>query len=543
VGETALALAEQSVADDDYQNAGRMIELAQAAANKIKDRTKAVELVASRKAEIQGFQRNHQAVVASQLKIKRRPDDAEANLIIGKELCLFHGKWTEGLAFLAKGSDADLKKLAQKDLTNPVDTTSQVSIGDGWWNYADKLKDREERSCRQRAAHWYETALPKAEALEKLKAESRIAKVQDKMSGRFVRLLPGSFYGRDVEDRILLLREGGGTMQSEEAVARGLRWLVDHQARSGMWSLDRFHEAGACNCTDPGLTFDVAGTAFGLLPLLGAGNTHVRGPYAKAVAKGIRYLLSVQKAAGNFSDGSYENALATMVMCEDYGLTHDRSIGSAAQRALNFIASAQHANGSWGYGAGQKGDTSITAFQFIAEKSGVYAALHVPATTLTQTSAFLDEVADVNGLGYGYNTRGAGIGTSAAGLLCRMYMGWGPSHPLLARGVGQLYYSQNITPEYKPGMYFIFYATQLMHHVGGRYWQAWNPKIRELLIAAQDKGEERPHGHQEGSWSGRGDPWEKQGGRLMATSLTLLTLEVYYLNIPLYNFGSAVMVD
>ena len=29
----------------------------------------------------------------------------------------------------------------------------------------------------------------------------------------------------------------------------------------------------------------------------------------------------------------------------------------------------------------------------------------------------------------------------------------------------------------------------------------------------------------------------------METSLALLTLEVYYLNIPLYNFGSAVMVD
>jgi hypothetical protein len=543
VAETALALAEQAVTEDNYEQAMRMIELAQTAAGKLSQKKKASQQVEQRKAEIEGYQRNHQAVVAARLKLKQQPDDPVANLVVGRQLCLFHGKWQEGLPYLAKGSDTGLKTLAQQDLAQPAETAGQLPLGDRWWNYADKLKDREETHCRRRATHWYELAQPKAVALEKAKVESRIAKVHDKAAARFVRLLPGSFYGRGVEDRILLLREGGGTMQTEEAVERGLKWIVDHQTRSGMWSLNHFQDAARCNCTEPGQKFDVAATAFGLLPLVGAGNTHAHGPYSRAVNKGLVYLLSQQKSGGNFSDSAYENALATIAVCEVYGLTHDRRLGGAAQRALDYIVRAQHSTGSWGYSAGAKGDTSVSGFQFTALKTGVYAGLKEAPGWLALYADFLDHVADPNGLGYGYNTPGTPIGTSAVGLFCRMYMGWGPSHPLVARGVGQLYYSQNITPTYQPGMYFVYYATQLMHHVGGNYWQAWNPKIRDWLLTNQDKGNERPHAHQEGSWSCKGDPWAEQGGRLMATSLALLTLEVYYLNIPLYNFGSAVMID
>jgi hypothetical protein len=42
--------------------------------------------------------------------------------------------------------------------------------------------------------------------------------------------------------------------------------------------------------------------------------------------------------------------------------------------------------------------------------------------------------------------------------------------------------------------------------------------------------------HEAGSWSPKGDDYAVQGGRLMVTSLALLTLEVYYVNVPLYGY-------
>ena len=36
----------------------------------------------------------------------------------------------------------------------------------------------------------------------------------------------------------------------------------------------------------------------------------------------------------------------------------------------------------------------------------------------------------------------------------------------------------------------------------------------------------------QGSWSPAGDTWGRTGGRLMQTSLSLLTLEVYYRSDP-----------
>src|SRR5262249_15023231 len=159
---------------------------------------------------------------------------------------------------------------------------------------------------------------------------------------------------------------------------------------------------------------------------------------------------------------------------------------------------------------------------FSALKAGYYAGLSVPTATFARMPGFLDQVEDPNGLGYGYNTRGAGRATSAAGLLCREFLGWSPRHPTLAKGSAQLLLPQNFVTKEKPSIYFIFYATQVMHHAGGEAWEGWNPRVRELLVELQDQGKEEGREHQKGSWSPRGDDYAVQGGRLMFTSLALL---------------------
>ena len=60
-----------------------------------------------------------------------------------------------------------------------------------------------------------------------------------------------------------------------------------------------------------------------------------------------------------------------------------------------------------------------------------------------------------------------------------------------------------------------------------------------LLVATQDRGSTPKHPHLRGSWSPDGDVHSGAGGRLMMTSLAVLTLEVYYRHLPLYRRDEA----
>src|SRR5262249_48393334 len=125
---------------------------------------------------------------------------------------------------------------------------------------------------------------------------------------------PGSFGARlgSGATRLRAAEEGGGNKESEAAVARALEWLALHQCMNGSWSLDGFHlnardKIGTgshqiqCNCSGTGMKFDIAGTAFGLLPFLAAGQTHKpstaerpKFDYTKTVENGLRYLMIKQ---------------------------------------------------------------------------------------------------------------------------------------------------------------------------------------------------------------------------------------------------------
>jgi hypothetical protein len=114
---------------------------------------------------------------------------------------------------------------------------------------------------------------------------------------------------RTAEQRETLLKKYGGTKESEEAVALGLAWLALHQSSNGSWSLDAFHKHAhekpepaeketKCDCAGQGQENDIAGSAFGLLPFLGAGYSHKSGKdkdkidYSKTVKAGLDFLVS-----------------------------------------------------------------------------------------------------------------------------------------------------------------------------------------------------------------------------------------------------------
>jgi hypothetical protein len=340
----------------------------------------------------------------------------------------------------------------------------------------------------------------------------------------------------------------------DEAVARGLEWLALHQAPDGHWGLNDFNRTArerpggrifTCTC-DAGTDRknDIAGTAFGLLPFLAAGQTHKAAPkkegakdYSKTVDAGLRYLLARQARDGSLTADMYSHALATTAVCEVYAMTSDPALKVAAQKAVNFIVSAQDpAGGGWRYAPRQAGDLSVTGFQFTALKSAQMAGLAVPAAVLKKAEQFIDSVETEKKGGYSY-TPGAGetLTMTAVGLLCRQYLGVNPRNPGLKAGVERI----KANPPGKTGkIYYDFYATRVMFHMGGDDWKWWDEGpdgkggIRDTLLASQQHNDARKN-HVEGSWAPQVAP--EGGGRMMATSLSLLCLEMRYRHLPLFR--------
>ncbi len=326
--------------------------------------------------------------------------------------------------------------------------------------------------------------------------------------------------------RARLVERAGGSDRSEAAVAAGLEWIVRHQAPDGHWSLNGFAADAHCDCTGPGTRNDTAGTAFGLLPLVGAGITHRdrNSPYAGSVERGLTYLVKRQTQAGDFRDGMYAQGLATMALCEAYGRTGDPALKGPAQRAVDYVVDAQHEAGGWRYVPKSPGDTSVTGWQVQALARADLAGLRVPPEVFARAGRFLDSCAGPDG-GYGYTGPQTSPSMTAAGLLCRQYLGWGGHPSNLAAGLGLL---ERLPPGTTRNRYYEYYTTAVMYHAGGRAWQEWNGRMRGLLTDSQDPGDDPNHRHQKGSWSPSGDVLGQAGGRLMITSLSLLTLEVYY---------------
>lgn len=364
------------------------------------------------------------------------------------------------------------------------------------------------------------------------------------LNGGALSQMTTSLNSRSAASKSEMLERFGGNSASEKAVAMALKWISDHQAPNGGWT---FAHSEICRgqCDGQGdLALATNGaTAMALLPFLGAGQTHIEGQYKETVHKGLAFLISRMKVtSGALPEGSwhepggrmYSHGLAAITICEAYAMTRDPDLLQPAQLSLNYlIASQDPRGGGWRYEPGQRGDTSVVGWCLMALKSGRMGNLAVPEATFVGAKKFLDEVSTNNGAYYGYDKPTSKLdgrqATIAVGLLCRMYMGWPKEHPGLREGVA---YLSKIGPR-KNDLYYSYYGTQVLRHIGGSEWEKWNIKLRDELIKSQEA-----KGHVAGSWEASGGHADK-GGRLYATSLATMILEVYYRHMPLYSEKSS----
>jgi hypothetical protein len=354
------------------------------------------------------------------------------------------------------------------------------------------------------------------------------------------------FGGRGKGSREALVGRYGGTRATERAVAAALNWLYRHQNRDGSWSIDTFNNnCKGGKCTGPGSKkSDSGATGLGLLPFLGAGQTHMNGGmYANSVRAGLDWLITHQKKDGDLSAGAadqmYSHGLAAIALCEAYAMSGDSRIGFAAQAAIKFIESAQNKqDGGWRYHPGEAGDTSVVGWQLMALKSAQMAKLQINPATFDGVNKWLASVGkgDYSGIfRYQPEREGNLPAMTAVGILCKEYLGAGRGDPALAEGIEFL--MKNMPDEKTSrNIYYWYYATQTIHHMLGENWNKWNRKMRKVLVDTQVTGK----GCDTGSWDPKEpspDQYGGPGGRVMVTSLSCLTLEVYYRHLPLYDLN------
>jgi hypothetical protein len=369
--------------------------------------------------------------------------------------------------------------------------------------------------------------------------------------GNLMASLGGGLDGRSPANRRRLALGGGGNEASESAVELGLAWLAAHQSPDGGWRFNlKNHPDCQGACRNSGFVESTTGsTGLSLLCFLGAGYTQHEGPYQEVVARGIYYLVDQMiitsdggdlrglKILGRLGEGSprirqsgdmYSHGIATLALCEAYALSRDKNLAQPAQQAVDFIVNAQHEQGGWRYHPREPGDTTVSGWQVTALKSALLANLHVPREVWYRATEYFDSVQDDRGATYGYQTPSTNRrSTSVVGLFCRMLLGWPKDHPPLRRGMARI--AKESPLDKKSNMYFNYYATQALYHIGGKDWKKWNPRMRDRLIGTQAQ-----QGHERGSWFVK-EAWSDRGGRLYTTTLSILTLEVYYRYLPMYG--------
>jgi hypothetical protein len=355
-------------------------------------------------------------------------------------------------------------------------------------------------------------------------------------------------------------REGGARgappPQTEEAIELGLAFLARYQKEDGSWSLDQFSRFDG----RPTMVSDSAASGLAVMAFQGAGYTHTQFKYKEALRAAIDFLVRHQDKNGDYyfaqgSDGNqvvrlYSHAIVTLALCEAYGMTQDPDLRDSVQKGLDFIVEAQHPErGGWRYTPGRESDTSVSGWMVTALESGRRAGLEVPEEALEKATSWLDRAQDPEQeYLYRYNpfapdTVQQGKGRMATktmtsvGLLMRLYRGWKVSDPRAIEGAEYLKKHLPSISRSRSGTqrdtYYWYYATQFMFHMGGDYWKAWNDRLYPMLLNTQIT-----RGDLAGSWDPRlpvPDLWGPHAGRVYLTTMNLLSLEVHYRYLPLYD--------
>jgi hypothetical protein len=345
------------------------------------------------------------------------------------------------------------------------------------------------------------------------------------------------------------LEQFGGTVETERAVAMGLRYLASVQHEDGAWgSRDRFDDKY-------GLVF-VGKTGLCLLAFLGAGHSPSSNTeYSATTARAIDVLLAQQDPQnGSFGPSSaYGHGIATYALAECYALTKDDRLRPPLVAAVAWILQNQGPRrdkrnvGGWGYFSPQLpreddyARTSVSAWMVMALESAKLSGIAVPEAAVARARGFFEQAWDRDNQWFRYNHKPSRVNSAwptlpastPAGAFCLMLMGVDKDDERVVAAAD--YTAERRPTEYRRfdddafvlraagNVYFWYYGSLCCFLAGGEAWQRWNETLRTVLPAGQQKDGSFPPIDVYAGYAG-----DNKNDRSYTTAMCVLSLEVYY---------------
>jgi len=176
-----LIMAEEAVAVAQTDVAEKSAKEAAAHAGRAKSLFLAARASALLK-EVSGQKARYDQVRKALETLEITPGDPGANLIAGQHGCFVRDDWEIGLRMLAKGSDAAMKALADRDLANPTEAAEQILVGDGWWTLAETKGGTAKDPLRKRAEFWYRKAAGAVPDQLRKRIDERLQELEDELA-------------------------------------------------------------------------------------------------------------------------------------------------------------------------------------------------------------------------------------------------------------------------------------------------------------------------------------------------------------------------
>jgi len=331
--------------------------------------------------------------------------------------------------------------------------------------------------------------------------------------------------------------------QTVKAIKKGLDFLARTQRADGGW----FASGAYGSYNYPAVMTSLSGLA-----LMASGSTPESGPYAKNVKKAMFHVLHLAEAGedglicGLTSEfrSMYGHGFSMLFLAQCYGVETDKKVAkrlkTALDKAVTITAKAQSTlstkfpkpfdkAGGWIYTpTGRSDEGSVTVTQLQALRACRNVGIKVPKVVINKAVAYLKHCQQADG-GICYSSRSRGSSRppiSAAAIACfyaagvydRQAGGKGPEAEMVEKLVKYCKSKINTTGG---GHYFYmhFYLAQAYYQRGGKDWKDYYPKIRDRMLATQNK--------LDGSWNG------DSVGTTYGTALASIILQLPYGYLPI----------
>ncbi|MBI5361381.1 MAG: HEAT repeat domain-containing protein [Planctomycetes bacterium] len=351
----------------------------------------------------------------------------------------------------------------------------------------------------------------------------------------------------------------------QDAIAKGLFWLLRHQEPDGRWSCAKhnpYHE----HVPLPAFTYedeavDPSVTGLAILSFLHSGYTHKYGPYQEPIRKALEYMISCQADDGqiNIEKGHrhtrtclsmgedhgivpvrYNHNIGTQALVEAYAMTKDDWLLPYAQKALDHSHNRTEETFKWSFYL-EPTDIGPSSSYITALEAAKYTGLKVAPEDYQGAQRYLQKLTDPESgriihicpIPWCFG----GYDSTSTGIFLRFLTGYEDKTGLQKKAIEWLMPHQPvwnvhfIIPKVAEDLtivkddilnYWHWYYCSLAYWNGGRDIKPeWNWAQE---VDTQLKEHQRIGGDLDGSWDPEG-AWCGVGGRVYSTTFSILTLE------------------